>query len=75
MTTNVRVKFFSFEWDNIQGASGRVVELERTIQINDATNIASVNGVVISILGQMGYKDSWHKDEFSGRGLISVSLV
>lgn len=73
--TNVRVKFLSFEWDNVQGGQGRIVELERTIQINDATNIASVNGVVISIIWQMGYKDSWHKDEFSGRGLISVSLV
>jgi hypothetical protein len=72
---NVRVKFISYEWNNYQGASGKVVEFERTININDNVTAPDIVGVIISILGQMGYKDSWAKDEFSGRGLISVSLV
>lgn len=72
---NVRVKFFSYEWDNYQGASGRVIELERTISINDNVTVADANSVVIQIIGQMGYKDHLSKSEFSGRGLISVSLI
>lgn len=72
---NIRVKFFSYEWDNYQGASGRVIELERTISVNDNVTLADVTSVVITIISQMGYKDHWSKSEFSGRGIINMSFV
>jgi len=72
---NVRVKFFSYEWDNYQGASGKVIEIERTISINDNVTVADVNSVVVQIISQMQFKDSWCEEEFTGRGLINVSFV
>lgn len=72
---NLRVKFFSYEWDNCQGASGKVIEIERTISVNDTLAVSNVNSVIIQIIDQMGYKDDWEKPGFTGRGLINVSLV
>ena len=72
---NVKVKFFHHEWDNYQGASGKVLEMEQIITLNDDAKIFDVKNIVVSILNNMGYKDDWNRNDFSGRGLISVSVL
>lgn len=36
--TNVKIKFFHHEWDNYQGASGKVFEMEKIVALNDDVN-------------------------------------
>ena len=73
--TNVKVKFFHHDWDNYQGASGRVFEMEQIVTLNDDAKIFDVKNIVVSILNNMGYKDDWNRNDFTGRGLISVSVL
>jgi hypothetical protein len=73
--TNVKVKFFHHEWDNYQGASGKVFKIEKIVTLNDDAKIFDIINIVISILDKMGYKDDWENNGFTGRGIISVSLI
>ena len=73
--TSLKVKFFHHEWDNCQGASGKVFEMEQIITLNDDVKIFDVKNIVVSILDNMGYKDDWNRNDFTGRGLISVSII
>jgi hypothetical protein len=73
--TNVKVKFFHHEWDNYQGASGKVFKIEKIVTLNDDAKIFDIKNIVVSILDKMGYKDDWEKNGFTGRGIINMSVI
>lgn len=72
---NIRVKFFSYEWDHYQGGYGRVIEHERVFQLSSDLTIDAAHDTILSIINNLGYTDSWHSKTFSGKGLISISLI
>ncbi len=79
----VRVKFFHNEMDNCQGGSGKTIQMERIIELQDDIRISDIRNTIIDILNnQLCYSDicfgsnggfTMH-NEFTGRGIISITI-
>lgn len=72
---NVKIKFIHLEWDNYQGGSGKVFEMEKIIQLPKETQIYDLKNECISWLNANGFCDSWHCKNYNGSGLISISFL
>ena len=70
----VKVKFFICQWDNYQGSSGKIIELERIFTLNDNILLIEVQDNCIELINHLGYFDSWGEKKFSGKGLISITI-
>ncbi len=72
---NVKIKFIHLEWDNYQGGSGKVFEMEKIIQLPKDTKITDLKSECISWLNVNGFCDSWMSKGYYGVGLISVYFL
>lgn len=70
----VLVKFWHLVYDNYQGASGKVMECEKIITVDNNLAISRLRDEIIYRLKQLNYHDSWVNDNFSGHGIISISI-
>ena len=73
--TTVKVKFIHYEWDNYQGASGKVFEREKLITIEHDIKLSEVKDHCISVLSLNGFVDDWNRQIYTGRGLMSIELI
>lgn len=71
----VRVKFLSYEWDNYQGGSGKIIEREETYLLEPVTTLEQIQSIIIEKLNFFGYKDWRIAEDYSGRGLLSINLI
>lgn len=71
----IKVVFFIHEWDNYQGGSSKVIEMCKLIEVDENIKISSVRDVVVKEINNLGYKDDWGNDSFSGRGIIYINII
>jgi len=71
---NAIVKFISYEWDNYQGASGKVVEIERVINLPDDMKISNVRDFVTGEISNMGFVNDWGRRIYNDQGIISIKI-
>lgn len=71
---NVLVKFWFIQWDNHQGASGKIINQEKIMEIAPDTPISQIKEQIIRRLHGKNYYDSLFKEEFSGHGIVSISI-
>jgi|688.fasta_scaffold464600_5 hypothetical protein len=72
---NIIVEFLSYEWDNYQGGSGIIVEMEKIIQVNEHTPLIDIKTIAVKYLNDLNYKDSWTSKTFSGYGLLNIRII
>jgi hypothetical protein len=72
---NIKVSFFHQEWDNYQGGSGKIIEMEKLIEVDQQVLISEIRSIVIKILNECDYHDNWSKNRFTGRGIKNISIM
>jgi len=73
--TNIKVDFFHQEWDNHQGGQGKIIEMSKSIIINEDIFVSDIKETVINYFNKCGYNDDWSESGFTGRGLINISIL
>lgn len=71
----VKVTFVNYEWDNYQGASGKVYTREKIIELPEETELIELKSRCITELDSMGFVDNWNRSQFIGRGLIRIEIL
>jgi hypothetical protein len=71
----VSVKFIHHAWDNYQGATGKIIKMERLINVPSELRIDNLKSLCIKDLDHMGYCDKWSEQIFTGDGIISISIL
>jgi hypothetical protein len=72
---NIKVSFFNQEFDNYKGGSGKIIEMEKLIQLDEQVLISEIKVIVIKVLNECGYNDNWFKVGFTGRGIKNICIM